>query len=193
MSLRATRAPWHVLRSSGATSSFRCAARRAVGSVLAAALALGIAAGAAVAQEEGIALGSRAPAVTVPDLDGTPVDLARYIGRKPVLIEFWATWCTSCQAMMPRLAAMHERFGDAVEFIGINVTVSETRDGVAAYVREHRPPFLVLYDAEGVGARAYEPPATSFIVIADGAGRVVYTGAGGTQNLEPALRRVTGR
>ena len=70
---------------------------------------------------------------------------------------------------------------------------SEGREGVAAYVREHRPPFLTLYDDAGVGARAYEPPATSFIVIADRSGRVVYTGAGGTQNLEPALRQVTGR
>ncbi len=151
------------------------------------------AASASAAQDEGIAVGSRAPAVTVPALDGTPVDLARYIGTKPMLIEFWATWCTSCQAMMPRLAAMRERFGDAVEFIGINVTISETRDGVAAYVREHDPPFRTLYDEEGEGARAYDPPATSFIVIADRNGRIVYTGAGGTQNLEPALRLVTGR
>lgn len=149
--------------------------------------------GQVVAQDEGIALGSPAPAVTVPTLEGAPVDLGVYIGRKPVLIEFWATWCTSCQAMMPRLAAMHRRFGDAVQFIGINVTISETREGVAAYVREHAPPFLTLYDEEGEGARAYDPPATSFIVIADQSGRIVYTGAGGTQNLEPALRLVTGR
>jgi thiol-disulfide isomerase/thioredoxin len=151
------------------------------------------ASGEALAQDEGIAVGRSAPAVTVPSLQGAPVDLARYIGHKPVLIEFWATWCTSCQAMMPRLAAMHERFGGEVEFIGINVTISETREGVAAYVREHAPPFLTLYDEQGEGARAYDPPATSFIVIADRSGRIVYTGSGGTQNLEPALRLVTGR
>lgn len=150
-------------------------------------------AGAAVAQDEGISVGSVAPAVTVPDLEGNPVDLGRFIGRKPVLLEFWATWCTSCQAMMPKLAKMREQFGDAVEFIGINVTISETPEGVAAYVREHSPPFRTLYDSAGDGARAYEPPATSFIAIIDRSGRVVYTGAGGTQNLEPALRRVTGR
>ena len=154
---------------------------------------LAAAAGPSAAQEEGIAVGSQAPAVTVPALDGTPVDLAQFIGRKPVLLEFWATWCTSCQAMMPRLAEMRKRFGDAVEFIGINVTISETRDGVAAYVREHDPPFRTLYDEDGEGARAYDPPATSFIVVADRTGRIVYTGAGGTQNLEPALRLVTGR
>jgi predicted transcriptional regulator len=52
---------------------------------------------------------------------------------------------------------------------------------------------VVLYDEEGVAARAYDPPATSYIVIMDAEGRVVYTGSGGQQNLEPALRQVTGR
>jgi len=162
----------------------------------AAAMMIGLAAVAstlAAQDEEGIAVGALAPAVTVPDLAGRPVDLSRWLGQRPVLLEFWATWCTSCQAMMPRLAAMKQKFGDAVKFIGVNVTVSETRAGVEAYVREHRVPFQTLYDAEGVAARAYNPPATSYIVIVDRRGRVVYTGAGGTQNLEPALRQVTGR
>jgi thiol-disulfide isomerase/thioredoxin len=55
------------------------------------------------AQEAGIAVGSKAPVVTVDDLDGEPVDLGRYIGRKPVLLEFWATWCEVCEALMPRV------------------------------------------------------------------------------------------
>lgn len=145
------------------------------------------------AQEEGIATGVYAPAVVVKDLDGTPRDLGEVIGRKPVLLEFWATWCTSCQAMMPTLTRMRERYGDAVDFYGVNVTISETRDGVREYVKQHAPPFVVLYDEEGVAARAYDPPATSYIVIMDAAGRVVYTGSGGQQDIEPALRQVTGR
>jgi len=144
-------------------------------------------------QEEGITPGTPAPAVVVKDLDGRSVDLGAVIGSRPVLIEFWATWCTSCQAMMPALTRMQEKFGDAVEFYGVNITISETREGVREYVAEHQPPFLTLYDEEGVAARAYEPPATSFIVIADSGGTVVYTGSGGQQDLEPVLRKVTGR
>jgi thiol-disulfide isomerase/thioredoxin len=155
--------------------------------------AAGIGAESAVAQEEGVETGARAPAVVVKDLEGRPRDLGAVLGSKPVLLEFWATWCTSCQAMMPTLRAMREKFGDAVEFYGVNVTISETRDGVRQYVKEHAPPFETLYDEEGVAARAYDPPATSYIVITDAAGKVVYTGSGGQQNLEPALRQVTGR
>ena len=131
-----------------------------------------------------------APKVTVPALDGTPVDLATMIGRKPVLIEFWATWCGSCKAMLPRLRAAHARWGKDVEFIGVNVTISEDRDSVAAWVARESPPFRTLWDGEGEAARAYDAQATSFIVILDRRGRVAYTGSGGTQNLEPVLRQV---
>ena len=146
------------------------------------------------AQEDAlVAVGDEAPAVVVPDLDGGSFDLADVLGKRPVLVEFWATWCTSCEAMLPRLRKAHEEFGDAVEFIGINVTIAETVDAVRQYMQDEAPPFRALYDSSGVAARAYGPPATSWIMIADADGRVVYTGLGGTQNLEPALRRVAQR
>jgi thiol-disulfide isomerase/thioredoxin len=143
-----------------------------------------------VAQDEGIAVGAAAPGFTLPALDGTPVRLDSIIGRRPVLIEFWATWCGSCKAMLPRLREAHARWGKDVEFIGVNVTISETRDSVAAWVAREAPPFRTLWDADGDAARAFDAQATSFIVIIDRRGRVAYTGSGGTQNLEPALRRV---
>src|SRR5918994_5113374 len=63
------------------------------------------------AQESGIAVGSPAPAVTVPDLDGNPVDLARYIGRKPLFLEFWATWCELCEELLPQVRAAQATYG----------------------------------------------------------------------------------
>lgn len=157
-------------------------------------LALFLVATPLAAQEDAlVAVGDEAPAVVIPDLAGGTFDLADVLGERPVLVEFWATWCTSCEAMLPRLRKAHAEFGDAVEFIGINVTVAETLDGVRQYVEDEAPPFRALYDSSGVAARAYGPPATSWIMIADSDGRVVYTGLGGTQNLEPALRQVAQR
>jgi hypothetical protein len=45
------------------------------------------------AQEDGVGVGARAPVVQVHDLDGRPVDLGRYLGKQPVFLEWWATWC----------------------------------------------------------------------------------------------------
>jgi len=157
--------------------------------VTVAVLALGARTG--LAQEAGIAVGTRAPAVTVNDLDGAPVELGRYIGRRPVLLEFWATWCEVCEALLPTVRAAHDTFGDRVEFFGVNVTVNQSPERVRKYLAERRPPFRTLYDSEGAVTRAYEAPTTSFIVIIDRAGKVAYTGVGASQDLATALRAVT--
>ena len=143
--------------------------------------------------EAGPQVGDLAPAVVVSDLDGRAVNLGEVLGKQPVLLEFWATWCTSCAAMLPKLQAAASTFGNDVVFWGINVTISETRAGVLEYVAQHAPPFRVLYDSAGTAARAYDPPATSYIVIVDRSGRIAYTGVGGTQQIENALRKVTAR
>jgi cytochrome c biogenesis protein CcmG/thiol:disulfide interchange protein DsbE len=147
--------------------------------------------GLAAAQESGLAIGTRAPAVVVKDLDGVPIDLARYIGTRPVLLEFWATWCEVCQALLPTMRAARQEFGDRVEFFGVNVTVNQTRERVRKYVAAEQPPFRTLYDEDGVSTRAYAAPTTSYIVIIDRKGRVAYTGTGETQDLATALRAVT--
>jgi len=144
----------------------------------------------AAAQETGLAVGARAPVVVVKDLDGQAVDLGRYIGTKPVLLEFWATWCEVCKALMPTVRAARNEFGNRVEFFGINVTVNQTPERVRKYVAAEQPPFRTLYDEEGVSTRAYEAPTTSYIVIIDRTGRVAYTGTGASQDLAAALRSV---
>lgn len=144
-----------------------------------------------LAQESGITVGSPAPAVVVHDLDGKPVELGRYIGRQPVFLEFWATWCTNCEELLPKVRTAQAAYGNKVEFIGINVTVNQTPERVRRYVETHRPPYRTLYDDQGTSTRAYQVPATSYVVIVDRAGKVAYTGVGGTQDFDGALRQVT--
>ena len=143
------------------------------------------------AQESGIAVGADAPVVTVRDLDGKAVDLGQYIGKKPVFLEFWATWCELCEELLPRVRAAHAAYGDQVEFLGVNVTVNQSRDRVRRYLEKHRPPFRTLYDEAGTSTRAYEAPATSYVVIVDRSGKIAYTGSGGTQEFDGVLRRIT--
>jgi thiol-disulfide isomerase/thioredoxin len=141
-------------------------------------------------QETPARVGDPAPVVRVNDLDGKPVDLGQYIGKKPVFLEFWATWCTNCDQLLPRVRAAQAAYGAEVEFIGVNVTINQTPDGVRRYLETHKPPYRTLYDNEGTSTRAYDVPATSYVVIVDRSGKIAYTGSGGSQNFDAVLRQV---
>jgi hypothetical protein len=53
-------------------------------------------------------------------------------------------------------------------------------------------PFTVLWDGQGAAVRAFQAPATSYVVVLDADGKVAYTGIGGDQEIERALGRVLG-
>jgi peroxiredoxin len=142
------------------------------------------------AQETGLAVGARAPAVAVHDLDGRTVDLGQYLGKQPLFLEWWATWCEQCDALLPRVRAARAELGDRVQFLGINVAVNQSTERVRRYIESNDVPFRTLYDDEGASTRAYAAPTTSYVVIVDRAGRVAYTGTGGDQDFLGALRRV---
>src|SRR5690606_19178349 len=99
-------------------------AMRAIALSLALAV-LPLSADAARAQEAGIPVGATGPDVALETLDGGTVNLSRWVGKKPVLLEFWASWCPNCKALEPAMEAAHAEFGDRVEFIGIAVSVNQ--------------------------------------------------------------------
>jgi thiol-disulfide isomerase/thioredoxin len=141
------------------------------------------------AQESGIEVGTRGPAAAVETLDGKPADLAQYVGKTPVLLEFWATWCGSCKQLEPQIKRLHAKYGKQIKFVGVAVSVNQSPALVKRYVERHGMPGDQLYDRRGNATGAYDVPATSYIVVLDRSGKVVYTGLGGDQKLEPAIRR----
>jgi thiol-disulfide isomerase/thioredoxin len=145
-----------------------------------------------VTAQTGIAVGEKAPIVTVQDLEGHPVDLGRWVGKQPVFLEFWASWCTNCAEMLPRVKAAAKQYGDKVAFLGVNVTVNQTPDRARRYVETEQPPYRPLWDGDGTSRTAYKVPGTSYVVIIDRTGKVTYTGFGGKQQFEAALAKVAG-
>lgn len=139
------------------------------------------------AQESGIVLGALAPGAKVQTLDGKTIDIGSYIGKSPMVIEFWAFWCSNCKELEPSLMALHKKYGSKVRFLGIAVSVNETIERVKAYTTRHRYPYQTVYDDKGEATGAYDVPATSYVVVIDGTGKVIYTGLGGKQSLEPAI------
>jgi thiol-disulfide isomerase/thioredoxin len=143
----------------------------------------------AAAQDLGIEVGTQAPVVAVHSLDGKQVDLGKYIGKTPLLIEFWATWCANCRELMPALLEAEKKFGKKVKFVALAVAINQSPERVRRFIAAHPLPHETFYDTEGKAAGAFDAPATSYVVILDKTGKVVYTGLGGKQDLEAALRK----
>ena len=136
----------------------------------------------------GLERGTVAPPAAVQTLDGQPANLSQYVGKMPVLIEFWATWCPNCKELEPRVKALQAKYGARVRFVGVSVSVNQSPERVKLYVQKHGIPGDQYFDAKGNATGAYDVPATSYVVILDRTGKVVYTGLGGKQNLEAAIR-----
>jgi thiol-disulfide isomerase/thioredoxin len=147
-------------------------------------------AGTAAAQDSGIEIGAKAPAAALHTLDGKPAVLGALIGKGPVMIEFWATWCPSCKDLEPTWKAMQAKYGSKVTFVGVAVSVNQSPALVKRYVENHKLKGLQYFDARGNATGAYDVPATSYVVLIDKAGKVVYTGLGGKQDLEAAIKKI---
>jgi thiol-disulfide isomerase/thioredoxin len=142
---------------------------------------------AARAQNTGIPVGSAAPSAMVHTLDGKAVDIASYVGKKPVVIEFWATWCPLCKQLEPQLAAAKEKHGANVEFIGVTVPQNQTPEKAKAFIAKYQMKGTFLFDTDGAAYKAFSAPHTSYVVVISKSGKVMYTGVGGKQDIEAAL------
>ena len=141
------------------------------------------------AQDAGLPLGTKAPSALVNTLDGKTVNLAD-VAKGPAVIEFWATWCENCEHLLPALKRAHAAYGSKVKFVGVSVSVNQSPKRVQLHVAKHGVPGVQLYDTQGNATGAWDVPATSYVVVLDKAGRVVYTGVGGDQDLDAAIRKV---
>jgi len=145
----------------------------------------------ATAQDEqiGLPVGSAAPtAVHIQNLDGQPVNLSASIGQKPVLIEFWATWCPLCRALLPKMEAARQKYGDKIDFVVVAVGVNETPRSIKRHLQQSPMHFEPLWDYNGASVRAFDAPSTSYIVGVDAKGKVAYTGLGDGQDIERAVQ-----
>ena len=133
--------------------------------------------------EVGIAVGETPATPTIENLDGEPVDLADYVGERPLLLEFWASWCEQCEALQPSMDAAFERYGDQVGFVAVAVAVAQTQRAVRRHLERHAIPFPMLWDTRGNATRAFLAPATAYVVILDADGTVAYTGIGPRQDI----------
>ena len=107
------------------------------------------------------------PNFTVYTMDGEEVQLSDFLG-KPIVLNFWASWCGPCKAEMPDLEAAWQAYGEDIQFVTVNLTDGrqETVESATAYIAQQGYTFPVYYDTAMSAAQAYgvnSIPRTYFI------------------------------
>ena len=108
-----------------------------------------------------------APDFTVYDRNGNEVQLSDYTG-KPIVLNFWASWCGPCQMEMPDFHEKYQELGQDVHFLMVNMTDGsrETVDSASAFIDKNAYDFPVFYDTAVDAAMTYgvrSLPTTYFI------------------------------
>jgi len=115
-----------------------------------------------------------APEFTLDRLDGERFSLAGARGR-PVVLNFWATWCGPCRIETPVKKRLHEELGEGGLIVGVNLTTSEGSVGdVQRYVEELDIEYPVVLDSTGRVQQLYGVRGTPTTYIIDPDGRVVH-------------------
>lgn len=111
---------------------------------------------------------------TLTDVDGKSVALGDYLGKKAILLDFWATWCKPCIAEMGHLQKIYEAKKDGFVVLAISMDASETEAQVAPTVKTKGWTFPVLLDSETRATSLYNPRrAAPYTVLIDKRGKIV--------------------
>lgn len=122
-----------------------------------------------------------APDFTLRDVDGRDVRLSDFEGRV-VVLDFWATWCVPCEAAMPHLQAIYEKYeSQGLTILAVSMDGPETLSAVGPFARRYGLTFPVLLDVETKVTGIYNPKSTAPLSVFIGRdGRVAHTKQGFT-------------
>ena len=112
-----------------------------------------------------------APDFTVCDADGNAVKLSDYFG-KPIVLNFWASWCPPCKSEMPHFEEAFLSNPD-VQFLMVNMTSGDDMDDAKNYIAEQGYTFPVLFDTTGEAGYVYGASSLPMTIFIDANGTLI--------------------
>jgi thiol-disulfide isomerase/thioredoxin len=124
------------------------------------------------------------PPFALRDLAGRTVDLAALRG-KPVLVNFWATWCAPCVEEMPSLQRLRAALAGEVEIVAVNLQEGEPR--IRAFLQRTSIDLTIVRDTDGAVARAWGARLFPTSIVIDAAGTPRWIAQGALDWMAPSV------
>jgi peroxiredoxin len=119
-----------------------------------------------------VAAENRAPDFVLKDLNDRQFRLSDYRGKRPVLLIFSTTWCSFCEAEIPRLKSLHAAYASrGLEMVNVDIQESKTR--VARFVARHQLPYRTVLDEDGTVSGIFEVRGVPTLTLIDKNGMIV--------------------
>jgi len=135
-------------------------------------------------------VGHPAPAVTLQLLDGSRVELASLLGKKPIYLKFWATWCVPCREQMPHLQATFDAHKNDLALFAVDVAIDDPIENVRTFVANKKLTMPIAVDNDGSVSEQFHLNVTPQHVLIDRGGVIRYVGHAVTPELERALAAI---
>ncbi len=120
-----------------------------------------------------------APDFTLPTLEGKNYQLSKNLGKGPILINFWATWCIPCREEMKKLKEIYQTYEkDGLQILSISIDDPKTVSKVKSYINTNRFPFTVLLDTNNEVFQLYKGTNPPLSLLLDRNGKIVYEHTG---------------
>ncbi|WP_348708238.1 redoxin family protein [uncultured Pseudoalteromonas sp.] len=119
---------------------------------------------------------------------GQIVKFESFLGKKPVYLKFWATWCKPCMEQMPHFQHAYEQYGDKIQFVAINIDLNDDAHSVAKVKERFSLSMPLFTDLTAQVAKHYEIMGTPFHVLIDSDEKVIFQGHEADKALDNTLR-----
>jgi len=135
-----------------------------------------------------------APDFTVYDAEGNAHKLSDWFG-KPIVLNFWASWCGPCKMEMPDFDEKYLELGEDITFLMVNMTdgTRETLEKASAFIEESGYSFPVYYDLDSDAAYVYNVYSlpTTYFINAEGNAIAQASGAISAETLQTGIDMIT--
>lgn len=135
----------------------------------------------------GVEVGRKAPEISGETSAGIPIKLSQYHG-KVVLVDFWATWCPPCRALIPHEKELHRQY-DTRPFAILGISKDEKREILKSFVDREKIPWHNIFDGGGTICKDWGVNAFPTFVLIDHNGIVIGRWEGGGERIMSEIQQ----